>query len=109
MLVLRQHFAVSYRDFCEVVGVCTLLNEELKLRSVPHWTTLQKFSSRTETRGLECLDLAVDSTGFSPISASEYYVRTIEARRGHMVKHCLKQTVAVETRKQLITAVKFRL
>jgi transposase len=109
MLVLRQHFAVSYRDFCEVVGVCTLLNEELKLRSVPHWTTLQKFSSRTETRGLECLDLAVDSTGFSPTSASEYYVRTIEARRGHMVKHCLKQTVAVETRKQLIAAVKFRL
>jgi len=53
MLVLRQHFAVSYRDFCEVLEVCTLLVNEIGLRRVPHFTTLQKFSSRTETRRLE--------------------------------------------------------
>ena len=129
LLALRQHFRKSYRDFCEEIEVCTLLLEELGLRRVPHWTTLNKFSKRANTRRLErlllvfleetrlkVLHLAVDSTGFSPTSASMYYVRTLERRTGEPgrprrrrpVRHYLKQTMAVETRKQLIVAVKFR-
>jgi len=96
---------------------------------VPHWTTLHKFSKRAETRRLErlllafleearvrVLYLAVDSTGFSSTSASTYYTRVLEARGGRLGGHrrgvlthrYLKQTVAVEPRKQLIVAVKFR-
>jgi len=129
LLALRQHFRKSYRDLCEEIEVCTLLLEELGLRRVPHWTTLHKFSKRAETRRLErlllrfleearvrTLYLAVDSTGFSPTSASMYYVRTLERRTGkpgrprrrRPVRHHLKQTMAVETREQLIVAVKFR-
>ena len=32
LLALRQHFRKSYRDFCEIVEVCTLLLAELGLR-----------------------------------------------------------------------------
>ena len=129
MLALRQHFRKSYRDFCEMLDVCTSILDELGLRRVPHWTTLHKFSKRTNTRRLErlllafleearvrVLYLAVDSTGFSSTSASTYYTRVLEDRkseigghrRGVLTRRYMKQTVAVETRKQLIVAVKFR-
>jgi hypothetical protein len=58
MLALRQHFRKSYRDFCEMLDVCTSILDELGLRRVPHWTTLHKFSKRTNTRTLERLLLA---------------------------------------------------
>jgi len=129
LLALRQHFRKSYRDFCEMMEVCTEIMDELGLRRVPHWTTLHKFSKRANTRRLErlllgyldearvrVLHLAVDSTGFSPTSASTYYVRTLKRRDGRPgrprnrreMSHYLKQTIAAETRKQLIVAVKFR-
>ena len=128
LLALRQHFRESYWDSCEVLEVCTSPLEELGLSRVPHWTTLQKFSKRAEARRLErlllvyleevrlrTLHLAVDSTGFSSTSASTYYVRSLEfrdkdrrLRRGIQLRRYVKQTMAVETRKQLIVAVKFR-
>jgi hypothetical protein len=129
LLALRQHFRKSYRDFCEMLEVCTEIIDELGLKRVPHWTTLQKFSKRADTRRLErlllaylvearlsVLHLAVDSTGFSSTSASTYYTRVLEDRkskigghhRGVLTRHYMKQTAAVETRKQLIVAVKFR-
>ena len=83
LLALRQHFRKSYRDFCEMLEVCTEIIDELGLKRLPHWTTLQKFSKRADTRRLErllleylvearlsILHLAVDSTGFSSTSAA---------------------------------------
>ncbi len=58
MLVLRQHFRMPYRQFCETMGVCTVLTGEIGLSSVPHFTTLQKFSARMDIRRLERLHLA---------------------------------------------------
>ena len=129
LLALRQHFRKSYRDFCQTLEVCTEILEELGLRMVPHWATLQKFSRRADARRLErlllayleearlrVLHLAVDSTGFSSTSASTYYTRVLEDRkselgghrRGILTRRYMKQTMAVETRKRLIVAVKFR-
>jgi hypothetical protein len=129
LLALRQHFRKSYRDFCEMLEVCTEILDELGMKKVPHWTTLHKFSKRADTRRLErlllgfleearvrVLYLAVDSTGFSSTSASTYYTRVLEARqsrlgghrRGVLTRRYLKQTIAIEARKQLIVAVKFR-
>jgi len=46
----KEHFRKSYRDFCEEIEVCTEILDELGLRRVPHWTTLHKFSKRSNTR-----------------------------------------------------------
>ena len=129
LLALRQQFRKSYRDFCELLEVCTEILDELGMKKVPHWTTLHKFSKRANTRRLErlllgfleearvrALYLVVDSTGFSSTSASTYYTRVLEFRkstlgghrRGVQTRRFVKQSVAVETRKQLIVAVKFR-
>ena len=128
MLALRQHLRKSYRDFCDLMEACTVILDELGLKKVPHWTTLQKFSDRADMRRLErlllaCLDearlrvlhLAVDSTGFSPTSASTYYVRAFEVRkdrpgrprRGFLMRRYVKQTMAAEMKRQLIVAVSF--
>ena len=69
-----------------------------------------------EEARVRVLYLAVDSTGFSSTSASTYYTRVLEFRksalgghrRGVPTRRFLKQTAVVETRKQLIVAVKFR-
>ncbi len=127
LLALRQHFRKSYRNFCDKMRVHTRLREELGLRRVSRWTTLQKFSRRADTRRLERLllgflrearlrviYLAVDSTGFSSTSASTYYTRVLESRksklgrprRGVLARRFVKQTVAVEARRQLIVSVK---
>ena len=129
LLAERQHFRKLYKDFCEMLNVCTSILDDLRLRRVPHWTTLHKFSKRTNTRRLErlllafleearvrVLYLAVDSTGLSSTSASTYYPCVLEfrkstlggQRRGVLTRRHMKQTVAVETRKQLFVAVKFR-
>ena len=129
LLALHQHLRKPYRDACNILEACDSILEALGLTRVPHWTTLQKFSARADIKRLEmlfiaCLDearlrilhLAVDSTGFSPTSASFYYTRIIELRTGERgrprnrrsIRRYLKQTMAVETRKQLIAAVKFR-
>ena len=130
LLALRQHLRKSYRGLCELMEACDSILRELGLARVPHWTTLQKFSARADMRRLErlllaclddarlrALDLAVDSTGFSSTSASEYYVSTLRRKRTgkpgrppsrREVRSYVKQTMAVETRTQLIAAVKFR-
>lgn len=97
LLALRQHFRKPYRDFCDMIELCTPILKELGLRRVPHWTTLQKFSRRADTRRLErlllgflqearlrVLYLAVDSTGFSSTSASTYYTRVLESRKSKL-------------------------
>ena len=82
-------------------------------------TTLTGEASYVKSRLYELLRvlyLAVDSTGFGSTSASVYYTRVLESRGGRLGGHrrgvetrrYVKQTVAVETRKQLIVAVKFR-
>jgi len=130
LLVLRQHFRMPYRQFCETMEVCTVLMEEIGLTSVPHFTTLQKFSARTMVRRLErlllafldeagvrSLCIAVDSTGYSSTCASDYYTRIVERqgagpgppRKNRHVRRHVKETLAVETKKQIILAVKFRL
>ena len=81
---------------------------------MPHWTTLHKFSERSDTRRLERLLIAfleevmvvyltVDSTGFSSTSAVTYYARVLESRggrvgghrRGVLNRRYLKQTPAI--------------
>ena len=128
LLALRQQLRKSYRDFCDLMEACDSILNELGLERMPYWTTLQKLSARAETMRLErlllaCLDearlrvlqLAVDSTGFSPTSASTYYVRAFEVRkdrpgrprRGFLMRRYVKQTMAAEMKRQLIVAVRF--
>jgi len=51
-LVLKAFFVMDYRGICEVLSDCRDFREAIDLRTVPHFTTLQK-------RSKELLRLAV--------------------------------------------------
>jgi transposase len=127
LLVLRQWFGKSYREFCVLIEVCTALLKELDLRRIPHFTTLQKFARRVQQRLLDRLlgsfadliegplQLALDSTGFSCTSASRYFCAVVQGNeerrlyksRRSLRRH-LKQSMAIDTSNQIILAVRYR-
>ena len=43
-LVLRVFFVMDYRGICEVLNDCSEFREAIGLKTVPHFTTLQKHS-----------------------------------------------------------------
>lgn len=88
------------------------------MKRIPHYTTLQKFASRTPSTLLDrilkgftpatpfaSLIVGVDASGFKPSRASSYYTQSLKPRR---VKRYVKCTLAVECRSQLVCGFKAR-
>jgi len=128
LLVLKEQFAKSYREFCVWLEISPPLQELLGLRKVPHFTTLHKFLLRTGRKVLERLlpafltgdgklRLAIDSTGFGPTNASRYYITVLGHRedgsgcewKRREVRRFLRQTVAVDIASQLVLAMRVTL
>lgn len=126
LLVLQQYLGSSYREFVVTVETMTAVLDELDIDEVPHFTTLHKFVARIDDDTLDAvlasfvdivdgpLEVAIDSTGFACTSASRYYVMTIERNkkgietRKRAIRRHIKQANVVETRSQMIVAVRYR-
>jgi hypothetical protein len=103
-LVLKEFEKKDYRGVCQLLADCSDLRNAIELRSVPHFTTLQKASRRllkmdrvrlliadTLQRIRGCLKVvpyaAVDSSGFDAHHASRYFVfRTSANKKGNEPK-----------------------
>lgn len=126
LLVMRQLFGKSYREFCALIELCTPVLRAVGLRRVPHFTTLQKFATRVDQLLLDALlasfsdmargrlQLAMDSTGFACSSASRYFVAVLQRNEAkavrtetRSVRRHVKQTLAIDTRTQLILAARY--
>jgi hypothetical protein len=99
-LVLKEFEKKDYRGACQLLADCSDLRDAIELRSVPHFTTLQKASRRllkldrvrlliaqTLRRIRGCPKVvpyaAVDSSGFDAHHASRYFVfRTSANKKG---------------------------
>jgi hypothetical protein len=122
--VLRQMLSKSYREFAEWFELMTSLHRRLGLRSMPHFTTLHKFSLRLEEHILDGLlatlaasvadgrlDVIIDSTGIESGSASPYYIRTMSLRSGsegtelRKVRRHVKLTIVIDSRTMTILAI----
>ncbi|MGA8080894.1 MAG: hypothetical protein WB988_03460, partial [Candidatus Nitrosopolaris sp.] len=86
LLTVRQYEGKSYRLFVEWLVEAYYLRMFLQLSHIPHYTTLQKFSSRINGTLLKILSsfillltnirkifTGLDSTGFKITHASQYY------------------------------------
>src|SRR5271154_5042189 len=90
-LVLKEFEKKDYRGVCQLLVDCSDLRDAIELRSVPHFTTLQKASRRllkldrvrlliADTvmrilgRAKTVPYAAVDSSGFDAHHASRYFV-----------------------------------
>lgn len=120
LLAIRQLEGKSYRRYTEWLRICTPLLRALGVARLPHYTTLQKFSSRLPSELLDrilrgfaqdeasrpaSLVVGVDASGFKPSRASSYYTKSRKPRR---VKRYVKCALAVELGSQLVFGFKAR-
>lgn len=123
LLALRQLMDKSYREFIDIIEVCTEILNLLGISKAPHYTTLQKAAKRFMIRFLEkvmsgfiLLTLtinvrtSIDSTGFQLTRASSHYTNVIKKDKKvrRKIKKHLKLTAFVDLDKQLIISNKIR-
>jgi hypothetical protein len=116
LLTIRQYEGKSYRMFTEWLVEAYYLRMFLKLSRIPHFTTLQKFTDRITGTILERIIssfillttikqifFGIDSSGFKPSHASQYYTE-----RSRLRKKWIKLSVGADMSKQIICTVKIR-
>lgn len=108
-LILRAYLKTTYRGVLEFLTVSPALRQQLGMRDkLPHFTTLQKFSARSQVLAIvqklvatigqaaahqagEPEAAAMDSTGFATTTASAYF----RSRKGQPCRQWVKLSVVV--------------
>ena len=116
LLTIRQYEGKSYRMFTEWLVEAYYLRMFLNLSRIPHFTTLQKFTDRITGTILESIIssfillttikqifFGIDSSGFKPSHASQYYTE-----RSRLRKKWIKLSVGADMLKQIICTIKIR-
>lgn len=117
LLTVRQYEGKSYRMFVEWLVEAYYLRMFLQLSHIPHYTTLQKFSSRINGTLLEKIISSfillftniskiftgIDSTGFKITHASQYYAERTAMRRKYA-----KLSIGADVLQQIICTIKIR-
>jgi hypothetical protein len=118
LVIFKEYLGVKYRQLCDILELTGDIKEILGCTRIPHYSTLCKFSHRISSklvsRVLQTVTslfyrspgristIAIDSTGFPTSYFSYYYsVRAQKERKGF-----LKISIAVDTQKQTILALK---
>jgi len=110
--MLMKYMKTNYRDITDWVEG-HLVTKILKLKLIPHFTTLHKFFQRFSTRVFEkilvqtirqfdILDarVAIDSSGYSSYHISKYYVWRTKGRTER--KFFIKDSIVIDTGRQII-------
>src|SRR5690242_4875706 len=117
LLTVRQYEGKSYRMFAEWLFEAYYLRIFLQLSHIPHYTTLQKFSSRINGTLLEKIISSfillltnirkiftgIDSTGFKITHASQYYTERTGLRRKYV-----KLSLGADVLQQIICNIRIR-
>jgi len=107
-----KYMRTNYRDIVDWINGHKI-TKILRLKSIPHFTTLHKFFQRFSTilfekilmqtiRQFDILDarVAIDSSGYSSHYISKYYVWRIKGKTKR--KFFIKDTIVVDTDRQII-------
>ncbi len=110
----------NYRSMPDFIEIAPEIKNKLKLKKIPHYTTLHKFMQRIGTRVLDsaltatltlfafiCSIIGIDATGYSLTNASTYYTQKIKGKAE--IKKYLKNSIIVDTKTQAILASHYSL
>jgi len=117
LICLMKRLRIDYRLFTSILKLMPTIRLILGLKSIPHFTTLQKFFKRLESRiideimdfTVELFDInepwvALDGTGHSCDQASLYYTDKIKKQNKKWRKSFTKNQIAIDTKTQVILA-----
>jgi len=109
LVLFKEYLTATYRDIVDLVSLMPEVRDLLNLKTIPHFTTLQKFLARLPSELLShlvhhCAEvtlppnamvpmIAVDATGFTCDYASDWYCE----RTGRPRKAFMTLSVAVDT------------
>lgn len=123
LLALRQRMDKSYREFCDILDVCTEILILLGISKAPHFTTLQKAAKRLKSSFLEKIisgfilftmtvyvRTGIDATGLQPTRASAHYTTVLKKNKKsrRKIKKYIKLSTFVDLGKQIIISQKIR-
>lgn len=123
LLALRQRMDKSYREFCDIIEVCTEILSLLGISQAPHFTTLQKAARRLRANFLEKVmagfilftmtvnvRTGIDATGLQATRASAHYTTVLKKNKKYRrkIKRYIKLTTYVDLGRQLIISQKIR-
>lgn len=110
---LKEFMDVDYRSLTSFVASNEALKKELKMKKVPHYTTVQKFKAKLEENYLENLfkkfvnkdesNIALDSSHFSDFNSDIYYRMRVGKKTQY--KQSIKASVVIDTKTQYIVSV----
>ena len=115
LLLFKERLRLTYRDVVQLTELMPELLKLLKLRQVPHFTTLQKFFARFSHRLFDRLlrktlvffqageILTIDASGFSINRMSSHY-----EKRCYKHRHYIRSSLAVDAKSQAIVAERAR-
>lgn len=116
LLVIKQRYKLTYRRLMDFLYLSNELCGLLKLKRMPHHTTLVKFAKRISPSLLdkmisekEAEIIAVDASGFQTNNMSYYYANAWNRQDKRKHRRYLKLSIAIGTNKQLVLAYKIRL
>ncbi len=116
LLVIKQKYKLTYRGLIDFLYLSNELCGLLKLKRMPHHTTLVKFAKRLSPSLLnklivekEAEIIAVDASGFQTNNMSYYYANAWNGQDKRKHRRYLKLSMAIDTNNQSVLAYKIRL
>jgi hypothetical protein len=116
LVPIRQYEGKSYRLFTDWLVEGHSLRLFLQLSRIPHYTTLQKFTDRINTKllnkiissiilltGTRHIFTGIDATGFKLTHASEYYTSRAKLRKKYV-----KLSIGADVLQQIVCSIKIR-
>ena len=109
ILAIKIYTKATYRQTTELLNISDKIQEYLKIKRVPHYTTIQKFFKKLPSSTLQEMNkiilsqhtikgelIALDGTGFTNDYADKYYAKIRRKERKSYVKNHI--AIDVETR-----------